>query len=126
MKDNVTSRLLGLILAGLAFGTAGGVAMGTEQAAYRVERTDGDFQVRQYSPQVVAEILVDGTLEEAGNKAFRPLFDYISGANRAKGQIAMTAPVGQEAVGNRWAVTFMMPANYTVARGPSLCIDPSG
>ncbi len=107
--------------------------MGVEEAAYIVEKTDGDFQVRQYAPQVVAETLVDGTLEEAGNKAFRPLFNYISGANRAKEKIAMTAPVaqqregekiamtapvGQAAVGNRWAVTFMMPTNYTIETLP--------
>ena len=133
MQGNRASRWLGLMLAGLAFGAVGGVAMATEKAAYRAERTDGDFQVRRYSPQVVAEILVDGTLEEAGNKAFGPLFGYISGANQAKGKIAMTAPVtqqrdgekiamtapvGQEAVGNRWAVTFMMPANTTLETLP--------
>ena len=74
MNDRVASRWLGLIVAGLVFGTMGGVAMATEEAAYKVEKTDGHFQVRQYSPQVVAEVLVDGTLEEAGNKAFGPLF----------------------------------------------------
>ncbi len=26
----------------------------------------------------------------------------------------MTAPVGQQAVSNRWAVTFMMPSGYTL------------
>lgn len=134
MQGKVASRLLGLMLAGLACGAVGGVAMATEEAAYRAERTDGHFQVRLYSPQVVAEVLVDGTLEDAGNKAFGPLFAYISGANRAKGKIpmtapvsqqrdgekiAMTAPVGQEAVGNRWAVTFMMPANYTLETLPA-------
>jgi hypothetical protein len=72
-------------------------------------------------------------LEEAGNKAFRPLFNYISGANRSQGKIAMTAPVGQQpegqkiamtapvgqtAASNRWAVTFIMPANYTMETLP--------
>jgi effector-binding domain-containing protein len=133
MNERVASRWFGLVLAGLAFGMVGGVAMATEEAAYTVEKTDGDFQVRQYSPQVVAEILVDGTLEDVGNKAFGPLFRYISGANQAQGKIpmtapvtqqrdgekiAMTAPVGQEAVGNRWAVTFMMPANTTLETLP--------
>jgi hypothetical protein len=108
--------------------------MAIEEACYTVEKTDGDFQVRLYAPHVVAEVLVDGTLEEAGNKAFRPLFNYISGANRAKGKIAMTAPVGQqaegqkiamtapvgqEAVSNQWAVTFTMPTNSTFATLPS-------
>ncbi len=107
--------------------------MGTEEASYTVEKTDGDFQVRLYAPQVVAETLVGGTLEEAGNHAFRPLFDYISGANRAKGKIAMTAPVaqqregekiamtapvGQEALSNQWAVTFMMPTHHTLETLP--------
>jgi effector-binding domain-containing protein len=90
--------------------------------------------VRQYAPQVVAETVVDGTLEEVGNKAFRPLFNYISGANRSKGKIAMTAPVaqqregqkiamtapvGQEAGSNRWTITFMMPDNFTLETLPA-------
>ena len=41
--------------------------MAVEKAVYTVEKTDGDFQLRLYAPQVVAEVLVDGTLEEAGN-----------------------------------------------------------
>jgi effector-binding domain-containing protein len=111
----------------------GGSAMAVEEAVYTVEKTDGAFQVRLYAPQVVAEVLVDGTLEEAGNKAFRPLFDYISGANRTQGRIAitvsggqqpegqkiaMTSPVGQEALSNRWAVTFVMPSNTTMETLP--------
>ena len=132
MRTHKTS-LIHAVLAALLFGAAGSVAMGTEEAAYTIEKTDGDFQVRQYAPQVVAETLVDGTLEEAGNKAFRPLFNYISGANRSKEKlamtapvaqqpegekIAMTAPVGQEAVSNQWAITFMMPTNYTIETLP--------
>ena len=108
--------------------------MGVERAAYIVEKKDGAFEVRQYASQIVAEITVDGTMEEAGNKAFRPLFNYISGANRTQGKIAMTAPVsqqrdgekiamtapvGQEAVSNQWAITFTMPTNLTLATLPS-------
>lgn len=132
LRDHKTSPRLA-VLAALLFGAAGSVAMGTEEAAYTVEKTDGDFQVRQYASQVVAETVVDGTLEEAGNKAFRPLFNYISGANRSKEKVAMTAPVaqrregekiamtspvGQEAAGNQWAVTFTMPTNYTIETLP--------
>ncbi len=122
-----------MLLAGLALGTTGEIAMGIEEAAYTAERLDGDFQVRQYAPQVVAEIIVDGSLEQAGNKAFRPLFRYISGANQAQSKIAMsapvtqqpegekiamTAPVGQTAAGKQWAVTFMMPTNCTLEQLP--------
>ena len=53
----------------------------------------GVLTASDIAAQVVAETVVDGTLEEAGNKAFRPLFNYISGANRSKEKVAMTAPV---------------------------------
>ena len=134
MKNGSVSNVARWLFAGLAFVVAGGVAMGTEEAAFTVEKTDGDFQIRRYATQVVAETVVDGTLEEAGNKAFRPLFNYISGANRSKGKIAMTAPVGQqregekiamtapvgqESVSNQWVVTFMMPANFTLETLPA-------
>jgi len=133
MKNGLAPRFSAWLLAGLMLGTGGCVTGNVKEAAYTVERTDGAFQVRRYAPQVVAETVVDGTLEEAGNKAFRPLFNYISGANRSKEKIAMTAPVaqqsggekiamtapvGQEALSNKWVVTFMMPTNYTMETLP--------
>ena len=103
--------------------------MGVERAAYIVEKKDGAFEVRQFASQIVAEITVDGTMEEAGNKAFRPLFNYISGANRTQGKIAMTAPVSQQRDGEKiamtapvteiqnageWVVRFTMPSAYSM------------
>ena len=105
MKSKAASHAACLLLAGLALGTGGCVTGSVKEAAYKVERTDRDFQVRQYAPQIVAETLVDGTLEEAGNKAFRPLFNYISGANQSKNKIAMTAPVAQQREGEKIAMT---------------------
>jgi effector-binding domain-containing protein len=134
VKKKYASFAACLLLAGLAWGIGGCVTARVKEAAYSVERTDGDFQIRQYAPQVVAETLVDGTLEDAGNKAFRPLFNYISGANRSNQKIAMTAPVAQQREGekiamtapvsqeirsNQWAITFMMPTNYTMETLPA-------
>lgn len=108
--------------------------MAIEEAPYTVVTTDGAFEVRDYAPHVVAETLVEGTLEEAGNKAFDRLFRYISGGNRSreklamtapvsqqpKGEkIAMTAPVAQQRVQERWAVSFMMPAASTLETLPA-------
>jgi hypothetical protein len=107
--------------------------MATEEAPYTVIKTDDIFELREYAPQVLAEIIVDGDLEGAGNKAFRPLFRYISGDNKSRGKIAMTAPVSQEQKGEKismtapvsqqsvqgkWAVSFMMPASYTLENLP--------
>lgn len=113
--------------------TGATTAMATEEAPYKVLKTDEPFELRAYPPQVLAEIIVDGNLEEAGSKAFRRLFRYISGDNTSRSKIAMTAPVSQEQKGEKismtapvsqqqvqgkWAVSFMMPASYTLETLP--------
>ena len=108
-------------------------AMAIEEAKYDVVKKDKQFEVRNYAPHIIAEIIVDGSLEDAGNKAFNRLFRYISGDNRSRvsvdmtapvsqksvGQkIKMTAPVGQQRVQEKWAVSFMMPSAYTLETLP--------
>lgn len=128
------------IIAATAFILIGAItAMATEEAPYRIVKTDDIFELREYAPQILAETLVDGDLEGAGNKAFKRLFRYISGANRSREKIAMTAPVAQEQKGEKismtapvsqqrvqekWAVSFMMPASYTLETLP-VPDDPS-
>jgi len=112
----------------------GGIdVMAIEEAEYTVVIKEGDFEIRDYAPHVLAETIVEGDFDEAGNKAFRRLFQYISGNNEAQDKVAMTAPVSQEAkgekismtvpvgqqqVGRRWTVSFMMPASYTLETLP--------
>ena len=108
-------------------------AMAIEEATYKVVKKDKKFEIRDYAPQILAEIVVEGDLEEAGNNAFNVLFRYISGDNRPREKVAMTAPVSQEPVGEkikmtapvgqqrvqeRWAVSFTMPASYTLETLP--------
>ena len=109
------------------------IAMAIEEAKYEVLEREGDFELRQYQPHIVAETLVEGDFQEVGNEGFRRLFDYISGKNRKQQNIPMTAPVSQEAtsekipmtapvnqekVGEKWRITFMMPFQYTVETLP--------
>jgi len=108
-------------------------AMAVEEAKYEVVRPDGDIELRDYAPSIVAETVVEGDFEDAGNKAFRALFKYIDGDNRAQSEIAMTAPVAQQpesekiamtapvaqtAAGEGWRVSFMMPASFTMETIP--------
>jgi len=108
-------------------------AMATEEAPYQVVKTEEIFELRDYPPQLLAETIVDGDLEGAGNKAFRLLFRYISGDNRSRQKIAMTSPVSQEQKGEKismtapvsqqrvqekWVVSFTMPASYTLETLP--------
>jgi effector-binding domain-containing protein len=108
-------------------------AMAIEEAAYEVLQKDNRFEIRDYAPHILAETVVAGDLEEAGNKAFNRLFRYISGENRSRKKVAMTAPVSQEPTGEKitmtapvgqqrvqekWAVSFMMPASFSLETLP--------
>ena len=114
-------------------------AMATEEAKYTLIEKIGVFEIRDYERHLLVETIVDSSLEDAGNQAFRKLFRYISGNNVASNTISMTAPVSQEARGRQiamtapvgqkpaeggWAVSFMMPANYTLQTLP-LPNDPT-
>jgi hypothetical protein len=107
--------------------------MAVEEAKYKVLEREGDFELRQNEPQIVAETLVEGDFQEVGNEGFRRLYDYISGKNRKQQvipmtapvsqegtseKIPMTAPVNQEQVGGKWRITFLMPSQYTIETLP--------
>ena len=108
-------------------------AMAIEKAKYQVVESDENFELRQYAPHIVAETFVAGDFEEVGNMGFRRLYDYINGKNIKNQNIAMTAPVTQEAESEKiamtapvtqeksqgqWRITFLMPAEYTLETLP--------
>lgn len=110
-----------------------GELMAIEEAKYSVIEQAGDIELREYSSSIVAETLVEDDFEDAGSRAFRPLFKYISGDNEANDEIAMTSPVSQQKASEKiamtapvsqqssddgWVVSFMMPASYTMSTIP--------
>jgi len=111
-----TIRIM-LTTAGLIMGAIN--VMAIEEAVYKAVEKDGRFEIRDYAPHILAETIVEGSLEDAGNKAFGSLFQYISGDSGTHGKVAMTAPVGQRPAQERWAVSFMMPAAYTLGTLPA-------
>ena len=112
--------------------------MALEETEYTVMLKDGDFELRRYKPHIVAETHLEGDFDEVGSVGFRRLYKYISGNNRPQKDIAMTAPVGQtneaqeiamtapvsqDQADGHWRVTFMMPAEFTLATLPEP-LDP--
>jgi SOUL heme-binding protein len=108
-------------------------AMAIEEAKYKVIKKDNKFEIRDYADHILAETVVEGNLEDAGDEAFKRLFRYISGDNRSGNKVAMTAPVsqepmrekiemtapvGQQRVKESWVVSFMMPGSYTLETLP--------
>lgn len=105
-----------------------------EEAKYSVVAKDGAIEIRDYSPLILAEVVVEASQEKAGNIAFRRLFKYITGQNQSRvqiamtapvsveynsAQIAMTAPVSQQRTPKGFAVAFTMPSSFTIETIPS-------
>lgn len=78
------------------------------------------MEIRDYPACVVADVVVEGSMEQAGNRAFGSLVSYISGRNRPGEKLAMTAPVVQEEAGDReWLVSFVLPGSRPLADYPT-------
>jgi hypothetical protein len=106
------------------------VTSDVEQAKYTVTEADSNnlIEIRDYTPQIIAQTEVSGDRKEAISKGFRVIADYIFGNNTASKKVAMTAPVMQktseeivmtapvmqQSNGNLWKVEFVMPNNYTM------------
>jgi len=130
----LTAAAFAAIVALLATPTA----MAIEEPRFNVLEKDGSFELREYSPYIVAETRVEAGFEDAGSVAFQRLFRYISGNNIARQKIAMTAPVTQSrgekismtapvsqvADGSAYLVAFTLPSNYTLVTAPQP-LDPA-
>ena len=84
---------MGIALIGLASTSV----MAIEEPSFKVVGKSGRMELREYSPYLVAETRVEAEFADAGNVAFGPLFNYISGKNQRQEKIDMTAPVSQSA-----------------------------
>ena len=138
----MTSRIASLLLSLTLIGPA----MAIEEPAYKVLTKEDSMEVREYAPFLIAETVVEGDMDQASNKGFRLIADFIFGNNQAPdtqaaGKIAMTAPVTLEpqsakiamtapvtmvpqnpgavmAEAKAWRVHFVMPSQYTMATIP--------
>jgi hypothetical protein len=63
---------------------------------YDVAGRRGGFELRRYPAYLVAEIEVDGSFDQAPNRAFGPLTGFIGGASHPP-RPAMTAPAARRA-----------------------------
>jgi DNA gyrase inhibitor GyrI len=90
---------------------------GYESAPYKVVRSDGKFELRDYP----ALTMVETPMVRGGNGAdngFMRLFRFITGSNKANQKIAMTTPVFMSGTGSNNTMAFVMPATMKVAEVP--------
>jgi hypothetical protein len=107
-----------------------------EEPRYAViESVPGAVEVRRYEARLAAEATLAGTGgTEGADRAFRLLFDYITGANRGGGEkiamtvpvevtrrgetVAMTVPVETAAAAQGTRMRFFLPSGFTPDTAP--------
>ena len=89
---------------------------------YSVVRTDGEFELRSYPEMTLAQVTRAGTRRHSVQAGFSPLARYIFAKDRVGEKIAMTAPVVQKPMDDKWTVSFILPSNVSAEDAPK----PSG
>jgi len=106
--------------------------MATEEPEFKLISEEGEFQIREYDPKIIAQVEVEGDFDEASSRGFKLLADYIFGNNLLDGaskKISMTTPVEMsplaenllmtssvmdEQVNNKWSINFVMPQEFSL------------
>ncbi len=126
-------RGLAALLLAPALGLPTMPAHAIEEPEYEVLRSWPGVELRRYPGYTVAEVVVPGPADEAGNRAFPILAGYIFGKNRGQRSFEMTAPVTQAAAPVKLPMTapvtqvqadggflvqFVLPRGITAASAP--------
>jgi DNA gyrase inhibitor GyrI len=109
--------LILVVAAALVLAGCKATRAGYESATYRVVRSSGKFQVRDYPALTVVETPMASTGNEADG-SFNRLFRFITGGNDTKQKIAMTTPVFMSGGGTNASMAFVMPAKLKTADVP--------
>jgi hypothetical protein len=106
---------------------------GIEEPKYKVLKKYSQFEIREYSPYIIAYTDVFSSFNGSSTSGFRILANYIFGGNKSSVKIKMTAPVIQEATSEKIEMTtpviqakmedyhrvsFIMPSKYSLRTLP--------
>jgi hypothetical protein len=109
-----------------------------ESPKYKVLFEEGNFEIREYRPYVVAQTTVKGDFKQSSSEAFRILAGYIFGKNKGDKKLAMTSPVEMKQESTKismtspvtmsqesenFTMTFSMPSKYSMEELPEP-LDP--
>ena len=110
--------------------------MATEEPEFTLTHKENNFEIREYSPRIIAQVSVSDDFDGASSAGFKSLADYIFGNNMINDQsqkiamtapviaeptsekINMTAPVLAEGKNNEWLISFVMPKEYSIESLP--------
>ena len=110
--------------------------MATEEPEFTVLFQEGNLEIREYEPRIIAHVKTIGDFDDASSKGFKMLADFIFGNNTINNKskkismtapvsaslsskkISMTAPVIAENNNNEWSIAFVMPKEFTIENLP--------
>lgn len=110
--------------------------MATEEPEFTVLFQEGNIEIREYEPRIIAHVKTIGDFDDASSKGFKMLADFIFGNNNINNtskkismtapvsaslsskKISMTAPVIAENNNNEWSIAFVMPKEFTLETLP--------
>lgn len=132
MSNKWTLTILIIVALTILYAVVGVFMTKVEQPKYEVISSQGDIEIRQYQPMIIAEVAIDGKRKEAIKSGFKILAGYIFGDNKSRENISMTAPVRQQSnekismtapvrqqeVLGRWKISFVMPSQYGISTMP--------
>jgi hypothetical protein len=129
ISPGIAVPLLSFVL--MAFSSS---SHGIEKPEYDVVFSTDRVEYRLYKPYLIAITTVEGapSYGKAANIGFMRLFKYISGDNTGNEDIAMTAPVQQQAsqkismtapvqqteTAQGWSIAFMLPGSFSLQSAP--------
>lgn len=110
--------------------------MAIESPKFKLIKSDGKYEIREYAECINASVEVDSAYNAALGQGFNILADYIFGNNRAGTGIAMTSPVTEQQIKSakiemtapvtavkigknpKYMISFTMPSKYTLETLP--------
>ncbi|MFM8469491.1 MAG: SOUL family heme-binding protein [Limisphaerales bacterium] len=110
--------LILVVVLGLALAGCQATRAGYESAPYKVVRSDGKFQLREYPALRVVETSMAAGRGDGSDGSFMRLFRFITGANEGKQKIAMTTPVFMSGSETNSTMAFVMPAKLQTGAVP--------
>ncbi len=112
MKKTMWVVALLIVIIGTSLAVVSFKSGDIETPDYKVIKTLGNVEIRQYPKMVVAQTsLTNRSFENQGSNGFRTIAGYIFGGNEGSQKIAMTTPVVMR-MGDSSTMYFVMPKQY--------------
>jgi len=95
--------------------------MAIETPNFQLIEVQGEFEIREYDPMVIAMTKVNSNYKEASSTGFRRIANYIFGGNQKKMAIEMTAPVILDVpnMNDIYEILFVMPSQHSLEELPA-------